>query len=200
MGRPDDVIPGERERDVALYQIVADRNLPAESIATQRGDQLVELVRVALNQNWDTEVRETDRVGHALLVAEVGEHDENTRDLVTIIPKEGRAFLCLRERLDASEFRRGLLEHHDPQAHLFEQSRDLLPCFGYQVVGEDIPVPHDHAKRCLAHPIPSVSVRSLLDTFVCFRYCILTKVQLSCNKNIRQFWPGLRDAPLRSGT
>ena len=67
---------GQGEVIPVLAQIVADRNLAAESIATTLDIESAQIIGIRLHQNGDIQARKFDGISHAFFVTEVGQHDQ----------------------------------------------------------------------------------------------------------------------------
>ena len=68
-----------------LAQIVANRDLAAEPIAAAFHRQLVQVVRISLDQNGHIQPGEFDGIRHALFIAKVGQDNEDPIDLFGIL-------------------------------------------------------------------------------------------------------------------
>ena len=97
------VFAGQREFDAGLHEIVADGNFSAERIAPARGRKLLQIVRIALNQNRHVEPGQLQRVGHAFFVAEVRQADEHAVNFARVLAEQFGAFARVVVRLDAAE-------------------------------------------------------------------------------------------------
>ncbi len=82
---------GEGEGDAILIEVVADRNLAAEGIATAIQINLVVVVVAGLNEHGHIEFGTEDGVDDTNLIAEIGKTDQNTVDLIAVGAEE----LCI---------------------------------------------------------------------------------------------------------
>ena len=141
------VAAGERKANAGLHEIVADRNLAAEGIPAAGHAELAEVVGRALHEHRHVESRELERVGHPLLVAEVGEHHQHAVDRVPMAAKKVGADAGLRMGLDAAELRLLGRDHHRRHAPGLEQGKHLAACLADQLIGKEIAVADDDAER-----------------------------------------------------
>ena len=93
---------GEGEGDAILIEVIADRNLAAESIATAIQINLVVVVVAGLNQHGHIEFGTEDGVDDANLIAEIGKTDQNTVDLIAVGAEELRILDAVLKRLDGT--------------------------------------------------------------------------------------------------
>ena len=142
---------GEREGIAVLAQVVADRDFAAEGIAPPLDRELIQVVRVRLHQDRHVEPGELDRVGHALLVAEVGQADQDAVDAAGVVAEEFSAALGVVPRLHAAELGRILVQHHGLDVHLGKQRQDILPRLRHQLVGEKVAVANNHRQCRTGH-------------------------------------------------
>ena len=141
------VLLGQRELDARLHQIVADRNLAAKRVAPPGDAQLVQVVRIGLNQHGHVEPGQFERVGHALFVAEIRQHDEHAVDFVAMPLEQLGALAGIGVRLDAAELRFVGGNHDRPHAARSQQLDDVLAGFGDELIGKEIAIADDDAKR-----------------------------------------------------
>ena len=99
----DGVPLGQREGEAVLAQVVADRDLAAEGVAAALDVERSQVIRVGLHQDRHIQPGELDRVGHALLVAEVGQADQDAVDLVAVLLEQLGAELGVRVGLHRAE-------------------------------------------------------------------------------------------------
>ncbi len=97
------VFRGERIGDAGLAQVIADRNLAAESIPAPHHIEFVEVVRIALNENGDIQTRQFQRVGHPFFVPEVGQAHQHAGDRVPVLAEQLRAFPGIVVSFDTAE-------------------------------------------------------------------------------------------------
>jgi hypothetical protein len=138
--RMHDVFRRERVGDAGLAEIVADGNLAAEGVAATDDVEAVEVVGVALHEDGDVEAGELQRVGHALLVAEVRQAHEDAGKAVAVLPEEVGALAGVAVRLDATEFGLGGIEHDGIDAEFGKECDEVGAGFGDEFVGEEIAV------------------------------------------------------------
>ena len=135
-----DVFRRERVGDAGLAEIVADGNFAAEGVAATDDVEAIEVVGITLDEDWNVEAGEFQRVGHAFLVAEVRQAHEHTGDAVAVFPKEFGALARVAVRLDATEFGLGGIEHHGIDAEFGEQFDEVGAGFSDELVGKEIAV------------------------------------------------------------
>ena len=148
---------GQREGVAILAQVVADRDLAAEGIAPPLDVELVEVVRIGLDQNGYLQARKLDRIRHALFIAKVGQHHQNAVYLVGVGLEQGRALFGILPRLNSSQVGVLLSQHDRLDTHFVENRQDILPCLGHQLIGEKIAIADDDCQFCSFHCILLIS-------------------------------------------
>lgn len=146
IGDRDRVIASERILQPVLAQVVADRNLAAERVAPPVEAELIEIVRAGLDQNRHAHVAEADRVGHALLIAEVGQADQDSVDPVAIAAQQFAAFLRIGPGLDRAQLRVLRRKPDRFDIDFRKQFDQVATRFADQHVREEVAVSEDHAK------------------------------------------------------
>jgi hypothetical protein len=84
----DRVIVRQRIGKAILTQIIADRNLSAESIAAAIKSKLIQIVGRSLHQNRNLQAGKTDRVRHRPFVAKVRQAYKDAGNTVRIFLKQ----------------------------------------------------------------------------------------------------------------
>ena len=142
---------GERVTDAVLPQVVAHRNLSAEAVAPPAHQHLVGLVGKSMHQHRHIEPRHADRVGHAALVAEVGQADQNAVDLVAVLLEQVGAPTRVLQGFDRAEL--GLFggQAHRPVALLLQQAQDFYAAVARQHGGEKTTITDDYSKTGCGH-------------------------------------------------
>jgi len=78
-------MPGSQgELDPCLDEVVANRNFPTISISSARGTELLQVVRISLDEDRHVQTRQFQSVGYTFLVAEIGEDDEDAVDFIGV--------------------------------------------------------------------------------------------------------------------
>ena len=70
----------ERVGEAVLAQVAADRDLAAEGVAAALEVEMGDVVRIGLDEDGHVQTGQPHRVGDTLLVAEVGQHDDDALD------------------------------------------------------------------------------------------------------------------------
>ena len=147
----DGVALGERVGEAVLAQVAAGRDLAAEGVAAALQVEGGDVIGVGLQEDGHIEPGEAHRVGDALLVAEVGQHHEDTLDVLAVRVEELGAELRLAPRLDAAELGGRDIEDDRLQVHRLEQREHVRACLGDEGVGEEVAVADDDAQCCSCH-------------------------------------------------
>lgn len=136
----------QRERNASLNEIIADRYFAAISVAAARDEELIEIVRIGLDEHRLVELRKFERIGDSFLITEVGEDDEHAVDLIGNGAEKIGAFAGIGVSLDPPELGVVFIELNGSDAKLPEQAGQVGASFGYQQVGEEIPVAINHGE------------------------------------------------------
>ena len=104
------------ERDAILVEIVGDRELAAEGVATARDVDLVDLVIAGLQQDRHAEAGIVDKFRDGDLVAEVRQADDEAVNDVALRPEMGGVAATVLARLHGAVLRR--LDRQDGEATL----------------------------------------------------------------------------------
>src|SRR6185369_5901871 len=89
--------------DSRLHEVVAYRNLPTVCITSACDIHLLQIVGIALNQNWNTKLREFKGVCDTFLISKIGQANEHTINLISMLTEQRGAFARIGMRLDAAE-------------------------------------------------------------------------------------------------
>ena len=98
---------GEREGNAILIEVVADRDLAAECIATAVEVNLVVVVVTGLHKYGHVQFGTEDGIDDTNLVAEVGKTHQDAVNLVAVCAEEFSVLDTVLERLDGARTRRG---------------------------------------------------------------------------------------------
>jgi hypothetical protein len=139
--RVHNVFARQRERDVRLLEVVADGNLPAERVAAALDAQGIEIVRVALNEYRHAQAGLLERVGHTLLVPEIGEADQDAVDLVPMGREEIGALARVGIGFDPTELRLLGREHDGADAEGFKEFVEIFAGLADEDVGKKSRLP-----------------------------------------------------------
>ncbi len=140
-----------REFDAHLAEDIHNRNLAAEGVAPLRRAHLVEVVRVGLNPDGDVGVLE--RSHSAVLVAEVGQADDNAAKLAAVGAQEVGVDRTLHRRLHCPVARGVGVEHEHIMAEQVEFPLHLLACAGYHRRGKEAAVSEKERECGLLHGV-----------------------------------------------
>ena len=114
------VLLRQRERNARLNEIVADGYFAAKSVAAARDEELIEIVRIGLDEHRLVELRKFERIGDSFLITEVGEYDEHAVDLIGKGAEKIGAFAGIGVSLDAPKFGIMFIELNGSDAKLPE--------------------------------------------------------------------------------
>ena len=125
----------QRERKAVLAKVVAHRDLAAERIPAALDVELVQIVRVSLDQHRHVQSRKLQRIGHALDPVFAGLKHPGAA--FGVVPRFNGAKLGL------------LFTNHDRlDLKLVESSQNILPRLGHQPVREEITITNNNRQRC----------------------------------------------------
>ena len=135
----------EGVRDAVLLQVVADRHLAAEAIATEGDGHLASGVGCGLDKDRNVEVGEAEGVGEATLFAEVWQRDDDAVDFLRVKLEELGALLCILVGFDRSMRGHFRVKHDRLNAHGFECCNHFQASAGSEVAGEKATITYDDA-------------------------------------------------------
>jgi len=147
----DGVARGEAKQDPVLAEVVADRHLAAERIPTVGERHALGVVGEGVDEHGHVEAREADRVGNGLLIAEVGEGDENSVDAIRMFFEDLGAGPSVLEALDGTELPCLGGQGYDIESRFREYGEHrLAPCLA-EMRGEETAVADDEPKGGPVH-------------------------------------------------
>ena len=139
----DGVRVREAERDAVLPQVVADGDLPAERVAPPCHVQLIEIVRVRLDEHGHLKLGQLQGISHAFFVAEIRKTDQDAFDAVPVLAEQVRARLRVLPGLDRAELRRPFVEHDAVDVERGAQGQEITARFADELVRKEIPIADD---------------------------------------------------------
>ena len=141
------MLAGEGELDPGLDEIVADRNLAAERVATACRRKLIQVVGIPLDEHGHVKVGEFERIRHALLIAEVRQAYEDAVNVIGVPLEQRGTLTCVGVGFNPAELGFVFTKLDGFEAELREERRHLRPGFGDELVGEKVAVAVDDGKR-----------------------------------------------------
>ena len=138
--------PGEREGNVVLAEVVADRHLAAERIAPVPDGHVFRVVVEGVNEHRHAQAGPAEGVGHAAFVAEVRQRDEDAVNLAGVLLEQIGAFLRVFHGFDRAEFGCVLRQRDHADAEFFERGQDFLAPGVAEVGGKETAIADDDAE------------------------------------------------------
>lgn len=129
----------------ACFRLLQTGIFPQNASQPPLHAERVEIVWVRLDQHRHVQPRELERLGNALLVAEVRQDDQHAVDLVAPRREELGTPPRLGERLHAAQLAVLLVEHDRLQPGLAEKLQHISPGFADERVGKEVAVADDDA-------------------------------------------------------
>src|SRR5262249_39386341 len=136
---------GQRIGNSVLRQVVADRHLAAEAVASRRDAHLARIIRGGLHKHRHSKSGKPQSICHSAFVAKIWQSHDDAIDLISTFAKERSAPPGFLVRLDSAEL--GLFRSKSdgtPPGGL-KGLEDLLATSLCRMIRKELPIPYDHS-------------------------------------------------------
>ena len=134
------MLRGERKFEPGLNQIIGDGNFSAKGVAPAGGRQLLQIIRITLNQHRHVQPGHFQCVGYAFFIAEIWQADQHAVNLVGMLSKQVRAFAGVGVSFDTAELRIGFRKLNGFNAQFRKKLGNILARFRDELVRKEIAV------------------------------------------------------------